>query len=83
MAAGESVATSSASRSIVQRASDPRLERDLIPLARETARYQSHLIKPRFAELGESYDDETVIEVVGLCAMGNFLCRMEALSRAG
>ncbi len=58
------------------------LERALIPLARETTRYQSHLIKPRFAALSERFDDETVIEAVGLYAQANMLCRLEPLEHA-
>ena len=58
------------------------LERALIPLARETTRYQSHLIKPRFAALSERFDDETVIEAVGLYAQANLLCRLEPLEHA-
>lgn len=58
------------------------LERELIPLARETGRYQTHIIKPRFAAFSEEHSDETVIEFVALCGLANMLCRLEALAHA-
>ncbi|MCA9688778.1 MAG: hypothetical protein KC636_04165 [Myxococcales bacterium] len=55
------------------------LEVRALPLARETARYRVEELLPRLLEFSEAHEDALVIEVLGLCALANLLCRLEVI----
>ena len=57
----------------------PRLdarEARLVPFARETVRYQSAVIQRRMRELARGLSPEEILEVVGIAALANAVCRM-------
>jgi len=57
----------------------PRLdarEARLVPFARETVRYQPAAIQRRMRELARGLSPEEFLEVVGIAALANAVCRM-------
>ena len=57
----------------------PRLdarEARLVPFARETVRYQPAVIQRRMRELARGLSPEEILEVVGIAALANAVCRM-------
>ena len=60
----------------------PRLdarEARLVPFARETVRYQPAAIQRRMRELARGFSPEEILEVVGIAALANAVCRMSVV----
>jgi hypothetical protein len=60
----------------------PRLdpnERALLPVARESIRYEPALIQRRARELRETLGVQPFVEFVGTCALANAVCRLGAV----
>ena len=55
-----------------------RAERALLPVARESIRYEPARIQRRARELRETLAVEPFVEFVGLCALANAVCRLGA-----
>src|SRR5207247_11284695 len=51
----------------------------LVPFARETVRYQPAAMQRRMRELAKRLGPEDILEVVGIAALANAVCRMSVV----
>ena len=57
------------------------LERKLLPWARETVRYESHVIQARTRELHADLGDAVTLEAIATAALGNMVVRLAMLTQ--
>lgn len=53
------------------------VEAELVPFARETIRYQPSAIQRRLRQLATGLSQEQLVELIGVAAFANLLCRIE------
>jgi len=58
-------------------------ETRLVPVARETIRYQTRTIQTRIRELASQLQPEEVLEAIQVYAVANAMCRLSVLTEAG
>lgn len=54
-------------------------EAQLVPFARETVHYQTATLQRRMREVAQGLDPEALLEVIGVVALANALCRLSVV----